>query len=392
MKNKNIKNYINTFIIVIVSMILGSVITMFLKDNGSVTVSKYNKEYKEFETLYEAYETLKKEYYKDLKTSTLVDGAINGMMESTKDKHTMYFNKKAKKEFEEELSGEYYGIGAEIKLNEDKTVSITKIFDGSPAEKVGLKVGDVFLKIDGKSMEGKNASEVSQTLRSSSVKTAKVVIKRDDKELTFNITKENITLFSVSSEMLENNIGYISIGVFGEKTYEQFYKALSNLEKDNMNSLIIDVRGNSGGYLSTVTNILSVFMDSDTVIYQMKIKNKKEEYKSIMKGKKDYKVVILMDKGSASASEILASSMKEKYDAILVGTNTYGKGTVQSTTDLSNGTMIKYTIQEWLTPNGNSIDGKGVKPDVEVELSDEYTKNPSRDNDNQLNKAIELLK
>ena len=389
--NNNIKKYISTFILIVVSMMFGSVITMFLSEKANVTVSKYNSEYKEFKPLFEAYDILNEEYYKDLKSSKLVDGAINGMLEATKDKHTMYFNKKQKKEFEEELSGEYYGIGAEIKLNENKTVSIVKIFDNSPAEKAGLKIGDVFVEIDGKSMKGKNANEVSNTLRSSKVKTADVVIKRDGKKISYKVTKENITLYSVSSEMIDK-VGYISINVFGEKTYEQFFNALTKLENEGMESLIIDVRGNSGGYLSTVTNILSIFMDNDTVIYQMKIKNKKEEFKSVMPGKKDYKVIVLMDKGSASASEILASSMKEKYGATLVGTKTYGKGTVQSTSVLSNDTMIKYTIQEWLTPLGNSIDKKGVKPDVEIELSEDYVKNPIRDNDNQLNKAIELLK
>ena len=389
--NNNIKKYISTFILIVVSMMFGSVITMFLSEKANVTVSKYNSEYKEFKPLFEAYDILNEEYYKDLKSSKLVDGAINGMLEATKDKHTMYFNKKQKKEFEEELSGEYYGIGAEIKLNENKTVSIVKIFDNSPAEKAGLKIGDVFVEIDGKSMKGKNANEVSNTLRSSKVKTADVVIKRDGKKISYKVTKENITLYSVSSEMIDK-VGYISINVFGEKTYEQFFNALTKLENEGMESLIIDVRGNSGGYLSTVTNILSIFMDNDTVIYQMKIKNKKEEFKSVMPGKKDYKVIVLMDKGSASASEILASSMKEKYGATLVGTKTYGKGTVQSTSELSNDTMIKYTIQEWLTPLGNSIDKKGVKPDVEIELSEDYIKNPIRDNDNQLTKAIELLK
>ena len=142
---------------------------------------------------------------------------------------------------------------------------------------------------------------------------------------------------------------------------------------------------------TTVTNMLSLFMDTNTVIYQMKVRDKITEFNSIMSGNKNYKVVIIVDQDSASASEIMASSMKEKYGATLVGTTTYGKGTVQTTYDLSNGTMIKYTIQEWLTPNGNSIDKKGVKPDIEVELSEDYKNNPTIENDNQLQKALELL-
>ena len=309
-KSEKIRKNIRLLIIVVISMMFGSIITIFLKDSNIKSVKKVSStEYSEFEPLYEAYDHIKNEYYKNIDTTTLVDGAIDGMLNSIGDKHTMYFDKESKKEFEQELSGTYYGIGAEIQLNSDN-----------------------------------------------------------------------------------KKIGYISVSLFGQKTYSQFYNALSDLEKENMSSLIIDLRGNSGGYLTTVTQMLSIFMDKDTVIYKMKTKNKIVDYNSLMAGKKDYKVVILVDENSASASEIMASSMKEKYGAILVGKTTYGKGTVQSTANLSDGTMIKYTIQEWLTPNGNSINGKGIKPDYEVDLSEEYKNNPTNDNDNQLQKAIEILK
>lgn len=395
-KSEKIRKNIRLLIIVVISMMFGSIITIFLKDSNIKNVKKVSStEYSEFEPLYEAYDHIKNEYYKNIDTTTLVDGAIDGMLNSIGDKHTMYFDKESKKEFEQELSGTYYGIGAEIQLNSDKTVSIRKIFNDSPAAKAGLKVNDIFVSIDGKSTEGKNASDVANMLKSSTVKKSTVVIKRNGEEKSYKIEKENITLFSVSSNMINSDnkkIGYISVSLFGQKTYSQFYNALSDLEKENMSSLIIDLRGNSGGYLTTVTQMLSIFMDKDTVIYKMKTKNKIVDYNSLMAGKKDYKVVILVDENSASASEIMASSMKEKYGATLVGKTTYGKGTVQSTANLSDGTMIKYTIQEWLTPNGNSINGKGIKPDYEVDLGEEYKNNPTNDNDNQLQKAIEILK
>lgn len=395
-KSEKIRKNIRLLIIVVISMMFGSIITIFLKDSNIKSVKKVSStEYSEFEPLYEAYDHIKNEYYKNIDTTTLVDGAIDGMLNSIGDKHTMYFDKESKKEFEQELSGTYYGIGAEIQLNSDKTVSIRKIFNDSPAAKAGLKVNDIFVSIDGKSTDGKNASDVANMLKSSTVKKSTVVVKRNGEEKSYKIEKENITLFSVSSNMINSDnkkIGYISVSLFGQKTYSQFYNALSDLEKENMSSLIIDLRGNSGGYLTTVTQMLSIFMDKDTVIYKMKTKNKIVDYNSLMAGKKDYKVVILVDENSASASEIMASSMKEKYRAILVGKTTYGKGTVQSTANLSDGTMIKYTIQEWLTPNGNSINGKGIKPDYEVDLSEEYKNNPTNNNDNQLQKAIEILK
>lgn len=398
MSEEKLRKYIKQAIIVIVSMIIGSVITMFIKDTNCVYESNKTtgNNYSEFQTLYEAYDIVKKNYYdSNISSKKLVEGAITGMMQSLGDKHSMYFNKKNKEAFDTELSGSYYGIGAEIKLNEDKTVSITKIFDDSPAQKAKLKVGDVFVSIDGKSVEGKDATEVSSMLKSSSVKKAIVVIKRDGKKMTFNITKENISLLSVSSDMIENNgkkVGYIGVSIFGEKTYTQFASALSKLESEKMDSLIIDLRGNSGGYLTTVTNMLNLFIDNGKVIYKMQTQKGVTEFTSQNPSKRNYKIIILVDGDSASASEIMSAAMKQQYGATLVGVKTYGKGTVQTTSDLSDGTMIKYTIERWLTPAGDCIDGKGINPDVEEKLSDTYKNSPSRENDNQLQKALELLK
>ena len=219
--------------------------------------------------------------------------------------------------------------------------------------------------------------------------------KRNDKELTFKVTKENITLFSVSSEMLDNNgknVGYLSVSIFGQKTYSQFKDALTKLEKQDMDSLIIDLRGNTGGYLSTVTNMLEEFIDKGNVIYQIQSSSGVKQYKTVKVSDKKYKIVVLIDGGSASASEIMSAAMKEVYGATLVGQTTYGKGTVQTTKDLSNGSMIKYTIEKWLTPSGKNIDKEGIKPDYEVELGDSYKNNPTKENDAQLQKALDLLK
>ncbi len=398
MNKDNTRKYLRQAIIIVVSMMVGSVITMFIKDTNCTKNSTYKvtgNNYSEFQPLYEAYDLLNKNYYEKVDSKKLVAGAINGMMESLGDEHSMYFDKESKKEFDSELSGTYYGIGAEIRLNEDKTVSVSKIFDNSPAEKAGLKVNDIFVTIDGKSTEGKNASDVASMLKSSSSKKATVVIKRDGKEIKFKIVKENITLFSVSSDMLksgEKNIGYIGVSIFGEKTYEQFSEALKKLESDKMDSLIIDLRGNSGGYLTTVTNMLNLFVENGKVLYKMQTQEGVSEYKSISAGNRNYQIVILVDQDSASASEIMAAAMKEQYGAKLVGQKTYGKGTVQTTADLSDGTMIKYTIQKWLTPSGKCIDGDGINPDYDEKLSDEYLSSPSNETDNQLQKALEILK
>lgn len=397
----NEKKYIKLAILAVVSMIIGSVITIAIKDfdvakvNTNKTEVSYSKTKKGFDSLYETYDTIMSEYYKDVDSDKLIEGAINGMLESLDDEHTMYFDKKSKEEFDSELSGNYYGIGAQIQLTSDETIKITKVFDDSPAKKAGLKEEDIFVSVDGTSVKGKSATEVANMLKSDSVKTSTIVVKRNDKELTFKVTKENITLFSVSSEMLDNNgknVGYLSVSIFGQKTYSQFKDALTKLEKQDMDSLIIDLRGNTGGYLSTVTNMLEEFIDKGNVIYQIQSSSGVKQYKTVKASEKKYKIVVLIDGGSASASEIMSAAMKEVYGATLVGQTTYGKGTVQTTKNLSNGSMIKYTIEKWLTPSGKNIDKEGIKPDYEVELGDSYKNNPTKENDAQLQKALDLLK
>ena len=396
MNKTGVRKYLRLAIIIVFSMIVGSVITIFIKDDRTfgkvISYKGITRSRSEFNSLYETYDTIMKEYYKDVDSDKLIESAIEGMLSSLEDEHTMLFNEKEKEDFDTELSGTYYGIGAQIQETEEETVKIVKIFDGSPAESAGLKVGDVFVSIDGKSTEGMNASDIANTLRSDKVKKSKIVVNRDGEEIEISVTKANVTLFSVGSEMIDDNIGYIGVSVFGEKTYSQFADAIEKLEKENMKSLIIDLRGNTGGYLSTVTDMLELFIDKGNVLYKMQTNDGIVEYKSKRKATKDYKVVILIDESSASASEIMAAAMKEDYKATLVGKTTYGKGTVQVTKNLSNGYMLKYTIENWLTPSGEWIDKKGIEPDYDVSLSEEYNNDPTRENDSQLQKAIELLK
>ncbi|MBQ3474753.1 MAG: S41 family peptidase [Bacilli bacterium] len=370
---------------------IGLLISILLKNirNNKITGNSGDAKY---DSLYQAYSTIKENYYKDVDDNTLINGAISGMLSSLGDPHTMFFDENSKEEFETQLAGQYYGIGAEIIQKSEEEVQITKVFDDSPAKKVGLEIGDIFVSIDGKSAKGMTVLEVATTLKSKDKDKATVVVKRNDEELTFEIEKDIVTLLSVSSEMLDDNVGYISISLFGSLTNSQFEKALKDLEEKGIKSLIIDLRDNSGGYLATVTEILSKFVNKDTVLYQMKTKDNIEKFYSKTDETKDFKVVILVNEMSASASEIMASCMQEQYGATLVGKKTYGKGSVQETEVLKNNTLIKYTVQEWLTSKGKSINGEGVEPDVEVELSEEYNNNAIRENDNQLQKAIEIIK
>lgn len=391
--DKRLKNDSAKYLLFLLCGIIIGILSSFLLNisNNDVSVGKNQVDNKLLPVI-ETYETLKEKYYKDIDDDVLINGAVDGMMKSLDDKHSMFFNLDNKNYFETELSGTYYGIGAEIKTIENGFVIINRIFDDSPAEKTGLKPGDVFVSIDGESVNGKSITDISKNLRSSEKNKSLVVVRRDNKEISFEIQKDNVTMLSIDSEMLDNKIGYIGVSIFGEYTDSQFRTALDELEKNGMKSLIIDLRGNGGGYLSTVSQMVSEFLDSNTVFIQMRVRNNVEKYRALNNNVKKYKVVILVNEESASASEIMTSALKEQYGAIVVGKKTYGKGTVQETKDLSNGTMIKYTIEEWLTSLGESINDVGIKPDYEVDLSEKYMKTFLMEDDDQLNKAIELAK
>ena len=395
MDKVKVRKYLRLASVIVFSMMVGSVITMFIKgDNflikGKTTTKKAG--YSEFEPLYETYDTLTKEYYKDVDSKKLIEGAINGMLGALGDQHTIYFDEKSKDDFDTQLQGKYYGIGAQIQYVEENKVKITTIFDESPAEKAGLKVGDIFVSIDGKSTDGMDANDIASVLKSDKVSKSKLIMNRDGKEIEIEITKDNITLLSVSSKMLEDDIGYINVSLFGKLTNDQFKEAIKKLEKKDMKSLIIDLRGNTGGYLSTVTDMLETFVKKDKILYKIESNDGIKEYKSSAKNVKKYDIVVLVDGISASASEIMAASLKYNCDAKLVGKTTFGKGTVQITKNLSNNTMIKYTVEKWLTPEGNNLDGEGIKPDYDVDLTEDYANEPTDENDAQLQKAIEILK
>ena len=213
---------------------------------------------------------------------------------------------------------------------------------------------------------------------------------REEQEINFTIKRDTVDIPSVESNTYEENdknIGYIALSVFAENTDEQFKEELIKLENDNIDSLIIDLRGNTGGYLTSVTNIISMFTEKGTNIYQLKTKDKVEIVKDKTKEHRTYPVTVLVNGSSASASEVLAAALKENYGATIMGTKTYGKGKVQKSYTLSNGSMVKYTHQEWLTPNGNSIDGVGVEPDIEVI----YEYGDTEEIDSQLMSAIKEI-
>lgn len=342
----------------------------------------------------DTYYAIKDNYYGELDNEKLVDSAIKGMISAVGDEYTSYSDTDDADNFKQTVSGIYEGIGCTVGVNLDNKIVVVDMFKDSPAEKAGLKVGDIIIKIDGEDFVGKSSTDMSNYVKSSKNSKVVLTIIRDEETMELDVERKKIEIPYVSGEVITKNdtkIGYIDISLFSSTIYDQFKRELEELEKENISGLVIDVRGNSGGYLSGVTDILNLFLKKGDVIYQLESGNKKQIKKDTTREKRDYPVAVLVNGGSASASEILASVIKESYNGYVVGTKTYGKGTVQQTTTLPDGSMVKYTVQKWLTPNGNWVNEVGVEPTDTVELDISYAENPIMENDNQLQKALELV-
>lgn len=391
-KEKESYSFDEVFSITIFSLLLGvlacfSVLTILNKGKNYFVLSK------ELAKFVDAYDVIVNNYYKEVDKDKLVESAINGMVSSIGDEYTSYSDKDVTDNFNETVNGKYMGIGALIMKSENDLV-IYKIFEDSPSYRAGLKDGDIILKLDDKDTKDMSVNDIASIVKNDGNKEVKLLVKRGEENLDITIVKDMVELPVVSGKVINHNdkkIGYISLSIFSSVASEQFNKELVKLEKEGISGLVIDVRGNSGGYLTTVTDIASYFLKKGDIIYKLEVNDKVTVRKDKTKESRDYPVAVLIDKNSASASEILASSIKESYNGYVVGTNSYGKGTVQQTLVLSDGSMIKYTIEKWLTPLGNWINEEGVIPTNYVELSSEYLNNPVFENDNQLNKALELV-
>lgn len=391
-KKNNLKfNLSEVIIIVIVSLMLGAIV------GGTITYDKENititKVPTELEELVNTYNNISNNYYKKVNKTKLIDAAIEGMINSLDDPYSIYMNEDDTDTFNEAVDGKYIGIGASITIDGDY-IKIVAMFNNSPVKKAGMEIGDKIIEVDGVDIKGKSTKEVTSLVKGKDKTSVTIKALRDDKEMTFKLKRSNIDIPSVTSKIIEKNnkkVGYISIDIFASNTYDQFYKKLKKIEKKKIDSLIIDVRSNPGGHLDQVTKILEMFLSNDKIIYQIKTQDKVQKIYSTTKEKRDYPIAVLINKSSASASEILASAIKEVYNGKIVGVNSYGKGTVQKAYELSDGTSLKYTTQKWLTPKGNWINEKGVTPDEKVELNDEYKANPTEENDNQFQKALEIV-
>ncbi|NRD76664.1 PDZ domain-containing protein [Bacillus sp. BRMEA1] len=328
-------------------------------------------EEKSLEKVWQAYDLILNRYVNKVDQNKLAEGAIQGMLAVLKDPYSVYMDKETAEQFTQTLDSSFEGIGAEVGKVDGKIVIISP-FKNSPAEKAGIKQNDEILKVDGQSVEGLDLSQATAKIRGKKGTTVTLLIARKGLKdpLTIKVKRDEIPLETVHSSIKNydgKKVGYIEITSFSENTAADFSKSLKELENDHIKGLILDVRGNPGGYLDSVGEILKEFVPKNKPYVQIEKRDgKKEGFYSSLTKKKDYPVVVLVNKGSASASEILAGALKEADGYKLVGETTFGKGTVQQPVSMGDGSTIKLTLFKWLTPNGNWIHKKGIKPDVAI--------------------------
>lgn len=385
----------NTFevvVIIIISILFGFVVGCIISFSKVSLKGEVVSE--EASEIISTYNSIVDNYYDTIDEKELMDAAISGMINSLDDPYSSYMDDSETTSFNQTVDGEYIGIGVTVAYKDGKCY-ILDMFSGSNAEKSGLKIKDLIIKIGQKDVTNLSLDEISNLIRGKSGTKVKITVIRGEEEKTFSVERSSIEVPSVYSKVItkdDKKIGYLLIDTFAANAYKQFNIELKKVENKNVNGLIIDVRNNSGGYLSQVQKILEKFFDENVVLYQIETKGKKQKIYSTTSEKRNYPMVILVNKSSASASEILVASFKDNYkNSYIVGTITYGKGTIQKSLKLSSGSSIKYTTQKWLTPKGKSINEKGITPDYEVEQGDSYFSDPIDDNDLQLKKAIELL-
>lgn len=349
--------------------------------------------YKKIDLFGEVLEKINREYIDEINQSESMDSAINGLLQSL-DPYSSYMSPEILEEMQTETSGEFGGLGIEVSM-EAGVVKVISPIDDTPASKAGLKAGDYIVKINDTQVQGKSLSEAVDLMRGPVGSSIELTVRRrgEKKALTFNITREIIEIQSVKSELLEENIGYIRLTSFNENSSDQIEKQIKKLKKNkNLNSFILDLRNNPGGLLNQAIRISDFFLENGEIV-STKSRKKSDNRKwfakkgDITDGKT---LLVLINYGSASASEIVAGALKDHKRAIVVGENSYGKGSVQSIIPLKNRGAIRLTVAKYYLPSGKSISEVGVRPDIEVnEEGDDFK--IRTDTDNQLNYAIKLL-
>ncbi len=385
----------NLIFIIVIAVLVGALATggaIYLvgyASGGYMAVT--NDEYNNYKLMKEKYgklaeleQYIQEKYYVPVDEDKLTEGMYKGLFWGIGDPYSAYLTEEEYNDIMISTTGEYQGIGVTIAPDDTGLINVVSPIDGSPAEAAGIKSGDKIISVGGKTYDAASIDQAVAAMRGKPGTKVDLVILRGGNELEISITRANIVMQSVRSEVLDGNIGYIRISSFEEKTAEDFKQQLRDMELKRVTGLVIDLRDNGGGLVDSSIDIADMLLDEGVVTYTEDRKGNKDYYKSAS-DKTELPYVVLVNGGTASASEILTGAIKDHKGGKIVGTTTYGKGIIQSVEQLSNGDAVKLTIMQYFSPDGNVIHKVGIKPDVEVEALAEDT------TDKQLEKAMELL-
>ena len=332
-----------------------------------------------------AYRFIETKYVNDTDDVKLIDGAIDGMVKSLNDPHSNYLSPKMYKTLMEQTEGSFAGIGVVMGMDNEQKIHIVGIMENSPGQKAGLQEGDEILAVDGVPVTQMAFDEVAAHVRGQAGTDVVLTIMRDNANQDITITRDNIKLKTVGHKMLDNNIGYIQIVSFSEDTANEFNEAYNNLKNQGMKALVLDLRNNPGGLLTTCVEIAKKLVPKGEIVSIVDKQGNKETYSSSLEAP-EYPLAVLINKNSASASEILSGAIQDTKAGTIIGNTSYGKGSVQTILPMFEDDAVKLTIAKYYTPSGRSIDGTGITPDIEINLDENAT------SDTQLDKALEVLK
>lgn len=391
MNKKTVKNIVKNIIIILlllVCIVEGAIlkVTLFDSDKGIASAAK----------MYEIKALIDKYYLEDVDTDQLEEYTYKGLVAGLDDPYSVYYSKKEYQSFKESSEGIFSGIGAVLQQDtETGAIKVVRTIKDSPAAKAGVQADDILYKIEEKEISAdEDLNSVVSKVKGKEGTKVHLTFLRNGKEVDYTITRKQIETPTVESEMLENSVGYIQITEFDEVTVSQFEKAMDSLEAKGMKKLVIDLRDNPGGLISSVTEIADMILPTGMIVYTEDKDGKKQEYKATSKEAFDKPLAVLINGDSASASEILAGAIQDYKQGTIVGTTSFGKGIVQNVMELSDGSALKLTISSYYTPKGRNIHKKGIQPDVKVELDEslEGKSEIKKSEDNQLQKALEVLK
>ena len=399
------KKIIGIILLLVVTNVLTFIFSNVLSLTYDNKVILPKDEYNQLSDMYKKYsknlaleDFIKKNYLKNVDEETLANGELKGMFQSLNDPYSTYMTKDEFEDFTEHTKGIYGGIGVIVTPGDDNLITVVSPIDGTPGEKAGIKTGDKITKVNGKEFNADTMDQAVKVMKGDPGTKVNITIVRKDKEgnnneMDITIVREEIRLQTVNSDIIEGNIGYINITSFDDLTYKDFKKEINGLMDKNIKGIILDLRNNPGGLLDVCVDIADEFLDKGIVVYTQ-TRDGQKEYLRSDNDKIDLPLVVLVNKGSASASEILAGAIKDRGRGTLVGTTTFGKGIVQRIKQLSDGSGFKLTVSQHFTPKGINIHGVGIKPNVEVELPEnvETIGVENLKNDTQLQKGLEILK